>query len=324
MRTRLAGTLRSAAGRLYWTSPHFLSHVRGKATILMYHRVVPNRELATTYVQPGMYVTPATFERHLRFLTSRFELLTLRELLAKWEIGGWDDSARYCVLTFDDGWIDNYRYAYPLLRAYGVPATIFLPTALIGSDSWLWSDRLGELLRRRRSGTPEDWDAQIERAKDLSDEQRNDLLGALEMEVGEGGAPRRRFVNWSEVDDMARHGIAFGSHSKTHANLTRLSGPALESELRESLEMLRARARTCVPVLAYPNGDHTGAVAAAAKAAGYRAAVTTMPGLERRIPSDPFRLRRIGVHDDVAQSIPLFALHVARQTHSALTKAAAL
>lgn len=317
---RVADVIRSAMGRVYWASPHFLAHTAGKVVILMYHRVLPRGELASTWVQPGMYVTPETFERHLQFLTAHFTILTFSELLARWDSGDWDNAARYCVLTFDDGWLDNYQYAYPLLRAYSAPATIFLPTGLIGSSDWLWPDRLGELLHRRRRGRAEEWDAQIERAKNLSDEERDDLIDAIADEVGDTGPRPRRFVDWNEVRDMSRHGIAFGSHSATHANLTRLGGPALERELRESLETLRAQAVNDVAVLAYPNGDHTGAVAAAAIAAGYHAAVTTLPGLEDRRPADPFRLKRIGVHDDVTQSIPRLALHVAREARSGMTR----
>ena len=312
MASRLNEVLRAAMGRVYWATPHFLAHVAGKAIILMYHRVLPRADLAATWVQPGMYVTPETFERHLQFLTAHFKVLTFRELLARWDSGDWDAAARYCVLTFDDGWLDNYQYAYPLLRAYSAPATIFLPTGLVGSRDWLWSDRLGDLLRRRRRGSAEEWDAQIERAKDLSDEERDGLIDAIAAEVGETGPRPRCFVDWDEVRDMSRHGIAFGSHSRTHANLARLSGPQLEEELRDSLAALRVPGVNHLPVLAYPNGDHTGAAAVAADAAGYRAAVTTRPGLESRRPPNRFRLKRICVHEDVSRSIPTMTCHIAR------------
>lgn len=313
----LTDTLRSAAGRVYWASPHFLSHVTGKVVILMYHRVVPLDEVASTYVQPGTYVTPDTFERHLQFLATHFELLTFPELLAKWDAGGWNQASRYCAVTFDDGWIDNYQYAYPLLRRYGVPATIFLPTGLIGSTARLWSDRLGDLLRARRRGTPDEWNAQIERAKGLSDDEREDLLGTIAAEVGDETPAGRRFVNWDEVAEMSRHGIGFGSHSGSHANLTRLSGAALERELREPLETLRRRGVNHVPVLAYPNGDYSDAVVDAARAAGYQAAVTVRRGLESFVAADRFRLRRIGVHEDVTRSVPTLALHIGRQSRAA-------
>jgi peptidoglycan/xylan/chitin deacetylase (PgdA/CDA1 family) len=290
--------------------------------ILMYHRVLPRAELSSTYVQPGMYVTPETFGRHLHFLRTHFDVLPLRDLLGRWQAGDWRASARYCAVTFDDGWLDNYHYAYPLLRAYAIPATIFLPTDLVGTDGSLWPERLGRLLRRQRRGTPEDWDTAIERAKALPDAERNDLMAALADRAGGDDPPARRLMNWSEVEELSRHGISFGSHSKTHANLTRLGAAALDRELRASLDALRARPIDWLPVLAYPNGDHTQTVAAAARAAGYRAAVTTLPGFEGRLPPDLFRLRRIGVHDDVTQSVPLLALHVARQAHAGFTEAA--
>jgi hypothetical protein len=73
--------------------------------ILMYHRVLPRAELASTFVQPGMYVTPETFERHLVFLRAHFDVLPLRDLLRRWQGGDWGTSARYCAVTFDDGWL---------------------------------------------------------------------------------------------------------------------------------------------------------------------------------------------------------------------------
>jgi hypothetical protein len=93
-----------------------------------------------------------------------------------------------------------------------------------------------------------------------------------------------------------------------------LSAPALERELREPLEILRARGVNHVPVLAYPNGDHTDAVVSGARAAGYRAAVTVRPGLESSVPEDRFRLKRINVHEDVSHSAPSLALHISRQS----------
>jgi peptidoglycan/xylan/chitin deacetylase (PgdA/CDA1 family) len=321
MPSKLADIVRAAAGHAYWASRHVLARVRAKALILMYHRVLPPGELSADYVQPGMYVTPETFERHLRFVRRHFDVLPMRDLLQKWREGTWTDSARYCVLTFDDGWLDNYLYAYPLLRQYSIPATIFVPTDLVGTTDSPWPDRLGRLLRKRQRGTPEDWDAAIERAKGLPDDERDDLIAALADEVGDDG-PSRRLMSWEEAAEMSRHGICFGSHTRTHANLTRLDADALARELRGSFEALHAQPIESVPVLAYPNGDYTAAVVEAAKAAGYCAAVSTRPGVESRQPSDLFGLKRIGVHDDVTQSIPLLALHVARQTHSRITEAA--
>jgi peptidoglycan/xylan/chitin deacetylase (PgdA/CDA1 family) len=317
MHSRFKETLRSAAARLYWASPHLFSHLTGKVLILMYHRVIPRADAESTFVQPGMYVTPETFERHLQFLTAHFELLTFRDLLAKWDCGDWSEHARYCAITLDDGWLDNYAHAFPLLRKYGANATIFLPTGLIGSNACLWSDRLADLLWRKGHGTPDEWDACIERAKRLPDAAREALIDDLAGQAGSVATAGRQFMNWSEVEEMSRHGVAFGSHTTSHANLTRLTGAALEAELREPLAVLRSRPVNSVPVLAYPNGNCNRAVARAAQAAGYRAAVTVHHGLEQSFPRDRFRLRRIGVHEDVSRSVPALALHIGRQSLAA-------
>jgi peptidoglycan/xylan/chitin deacetylase (PgdA/CDA1 family) len=338
MQQLIKAALRSAAARTYWASPHFLRHVTGKVLILAYHRVIPRADTATTFVQPGMYVTPTTFERHLRFLTAHFDLLGFDDLLARWDAGKWDDKARYAVITFDDGWLDNLLYAFPLLRAYRVPATIFLPTDLIGTCEWLWSDRLGYLLHRlrcSRDGVPRDLlaplvqrypalgvmfdrrtsdacDAVIESAKSIPDKAREALVRTLEEASGARNGDGRRLLNWDEVREMSRDGIAFGSHTCTHPILTRLESSALTWELRRPLEILRRQRVNCVPVLSYPNGTYSDAVLAEARAAGYRAAVTTRSGLESSSPSNLFALRRVGVHDDVTRSPSLFAFHIAR------------
>ena len=308
---------RSAAGQVYRASSRLETHLTGKVLILMYHRVIPPREVEATFVQPGMYVTPETFERHLQFLSARFEILSLSDLLAKWRQGACDSSSRSCVLTFDDGWLDNYRYAYPLLHAYRVPATIFLPTDMIGTNTWLWSDRLGYLLHRQQRlenrRAVDDVDAAIERAKTLSDDARERLIQGLADEIGVHVPTDRRLVNWAEVREMSREGISFGSHTCTHANLTRVDGAALERELRRPIEVLEQQRVNHVRVLSYPNGDHTDAVVAAAQAAGYDAAVTTNPGPESAPAADLFRLKRIGVHEDISRSESLLTFHIARQ-----------
>ena len=307
---------RAVAARICEATPWLARRLEGKALVLMYHRVLPPEDAAAMCVQPGMYVTPQTFDRHLRFLRTHFELLSFTELLRRWRGGTWNDSARSCVLTFDDGWVDNYRYAFPLLLAYDAPATIFLPTELIGTAGWPWPDRLGYLLHRSlldRRAAAVDVDLVIERAKAWPDTARERVIRALAADAGIQLPRSRCFLDWEEVREMGRHGVEFGSHTSTHAILTRLDRAALEVELKRPHETLASRCDQYLPVLCYPNGDHSEEVVTAARAAGYLAAVTTNPGVESRRPDDLFRLRRVGLHEDVARTVPLLALHLARQ-----------
>lgn len=336
--------LRAIAARVYCATTDFLDRFTGKVLILTYHRVLADSELHSTFVQPGMYVTTDTFERHLKFLTAHFEMRSFQDLLDAWEGGSWDSTSRYCAITFDDGWLDNYRHAYPLLCRYRVPATVFLPTNLIGTSGWLWPDRLGHLVhhhlvRGNRAmlhealavvgGQPGGFDllngrqihdvcnSVVELAKTLPVEDRDHLLSSLGEGQGVDIPGDRRFVDWDEVREMSDHRIAFGSHSCSHAALTRVESEQLQHELRESLAALRRQSINCVPVLGYPYGDHADTTASEARAAGYRAAVTTNPGVESPHPVDLFRLKRIGVHDDVSRTPPLMAFHLARRARAA-------
>ena len=313
---RFKTAVRGVIGRGLGTSSRFWRMLSGHALILMYHRVLPLPRARAGFVQPGMYVTPDTFERHLQWLTRHFDVLPLRSLVEKWNRNEWDDQARYCAITFDDGWVDNYVYAYPLLRAHGLPATIFLPTALIGTREWLWSDRLGYLLNASRSKRDRgrmDIDASIERTKALPAAVREEMIDRLAHVSGLRVPDDRCFLDWNEVREMAKGGVDFGSHTSSHAILTTLDREALQRELRQPLDVLSQELPAFSPMLAYPNGDHAAAVVDAARRAGYVAAVTTKPGIEPRVPADRLRLRRIGAHEDVARTIPLFMFHIAQQ-----------
>ncbi len=332
---------RCAAG-LYALAPGHLERLRGKAVILTYHRVLSRKELAASYVQPGMYVTAETFAMQMRFLKQNFSVIALGELLHLWLEGKWDAGRRYCVVTFDDGWLDNYLYALPVLKRLELPATVFLPTEFVGTNRWYWPDQIAWLCsharwrdpqRRRRSSDalqrefpwlagcalPSDGfgaDALIERCKAQAQEQIDALLGAWAQQL-EVVLPReRQVIDWSEAREMSAAGVSFGSHSCSHRILTHLDADHARREIQGSWETLRSKSLTTVPVFCYPNGDWSVEMERLVEAAGYAAAVTTQFGYEDAAPPRRFALRRINVHDDVTRSPALFAFHLAGFNHA--------
>jgi peptidoglycan/xylan/chitin deacetylase (PgdA/CDA1 family) len=216
---RIKSAARSLAGGAYKASPGFLAHLRGRALILMYHRVIARSEASSDFVQPSLYVAPDTFDRHLDFLTANFRIISLRDLRSQWVRGTLDPALRYCVITFDDGWRDNYVHAYPLLRAYGAPATIFLPTSFIGTEDRLWFDRLGAALRGTRPDA--EIDALIERAKTMTHDDRRQLVA--DSEGKRARSSTRRFITWDQAREMSTHGISFGSHTCSHPSIWTVS-----------------------------------------------------------------------------------------------------
>src|SRR6185437_9715531 len=139
-RDRLAGWL-AASGLLRLAE--YLPQ-RECLVVVNYHRV-GDRE-ATPY-DPGVYsATPELFEEQIRFLRRRLRPVTLEEAAAF--LAGRLRLGRAGVLvTFDDGYLDNYTTAFPLLRRHGVPAVFFLPTAFIGTGRLAWWDAIAYLVK---------------------------------------------------------------------------------------------------------------------------------------------------------------------------------
>lgn len=314
---RLGPALRRARAELgQWSGRHTRERQRldgHHAAVLMYHRVLPLERARALEVEPGMFVTPETFARQLDWLAESFAVLPLHELLARWEAGEpFPDGA--CALSFDDGWLDNAQYAFPALRARGLPATIFLVSRRVGTRGAFWPDelarRLAALPARESAdiaaalgagpGPPRD--AILARWKSLAEDERADALEQLrEMTPRVVLYDERELLDWEEIGSLARGGIDFECHGATHALLTSLPAAAAARELAECLEALRARGHARHGLLAYPNGAHDASVRKLAREAGFRAAFSTCRGVVGP-DSDRLELPRIGLHQDISGS----------------------
>jgi hypothetical protein len=300
---------------------------RGKVIILAYHRVVTPDDLSRGPIEPGMYVLRDVFDMHVRWLVEQFEILSFSQLLTRWHDNEWDDRKRYCVLTFDDGWLDNYRHAFPILK----------------TNEWFWPEKIEYLLarlsqdsvtsvQRKRAGgviaelsgmAHHEFDGQHGVSLDTVWEVIGRCKLAPPNEIQSGihklseilaiSVPHERVtINWSEVAEMAKNGISFGSHSCSHHLLTQLDEETIRQELEESDRRLRALQAGYLPVFCYPNGNNNKAIQGLVKQAQYVAAVGTKPGVEGQHPGNMYELNRIGMHNDVSETIPLFSFHLFR------------
>ena len=139
----IIGLVASIANRVYF--PHTYASIRRKLTrsqaaVLMYHRVCP-RENSWSF--PG--VSPNDFEKHMEYFKNNFNILPL-DTLAQYLKDGKSVPQKSISITFDDGYRDNLVYAYPILKKYSIPATVFLTTGFIGTDRLLWWDKIGYAL----------------------------------------------------------------------------------------------------------------------------------------------------------------------------------
>jgi len=269
------------------------------------------------------HVERKAFARHLDFLQERYEIRNLGEVVSPGLRGGFPVRPGL-ALTMDDGYRDNYDQALPELKARGLSATIFLVTSYVGTGRRLWWDRLDEALVQPQvaelqvAGKPLPLSdpAGIRRtrtrvaalAQGLPHAEAMALLDDVfaQLRAPEaGGLERSAILDWSQVEEMSRNGIGFGSHTLTHPILSRLDEAAARNELEASRNELIDRLGTPPSLLAYPHGqagDIGEVIPVLARQAGYRGAVTTIGGRFR--PTDnAFMIPRISVNPDESMDV---------------------
>jgi peptidoglycan/xylan/chitin deacetylase (PgdA/CDA1 family) len=345
-RERISYAIRIAISHALFYSGvlHLLVRVRlrRKTVVLAYHRVLTPDQRARTASQEGLVVEDKTFARHVALLTRLFTMLTLDEFA--------DHLARRlpfrgpcCLITFDDGWIDNFDSALPVLRAHRVPAVMFLPVNFIGSRRLFTREALTHLLVRAVADSRQEPGCRdvlrahlaplgLERVLDIDDEDPlpavltavgahryasgpafEALAATLSAELGVSDAELSdldTFVDWSEVDQLARNGFTFGGHGAEHRVLTQVSPSMARCEVESSKGVLEARLAHPVHAFAYPNGGWNADVAQIVKAAGYRLAFTIDPG-PVSCDDDHFALRRVNIHEGMTRSTPMFMARLA-------------
>jgi peptidoglycan/xylan/chitin deacetylase (PgdA/CDA1 family) len=125
--------------------------------------------------------------------------------------------------------------------------------------------------------------------------------------------PGRGFLTWEEVREMFRSGlISYGSHTATHSILPTLLEEEIKEELNDSREKLIAEkaVNPSYATFCYPNGNFNKKISGMVKDSGYSLAVTTRKGWNDK-QSNPFTLRRIGVHQDMSSTPALFGCRIA-------------
>ncbi|PTL77353.1 polysaccharide deacetylase family protein [Vitiosangium sp. GDMCC 1.1324] len=285
--------------------------------IVSYHRVVEDFTGELQRSIPGLLISQKTFRRHLEELSAAgYEFAPLGDAL---DVMAGRRTARkdLCVVTFDDGYRDVYRYGYPVLKQMGVPAITYLPAALIGTHRRFNHDRLFHLLRRARSrGYQPLFDVLPAPAMELletvlSGRTRlsaalDDFIGkypsstltetlqALEERLGPGSdllPEQGDLMDWDEVRRMVKDGFDFGAHTLGHVVLTHEPLDVVEREVRESKALIEREAGITVRDFAYCNGWYSDDVIRVLVRNGFRSAVTTedMPNL---MGGDPFTLKR--------------------------------
>jgi peptidoglycan/xylan/chitin deacetylase (PgdA/CDA1 family) len=292
--------------------------------VLTYHRIAePGADL---FYDPVISATPELFRAHVEWLHNHVRLLTLDELIDQVRSGSpWREPVM--LLTFDDGYRDNFDLAVPILRERKAPATFFVPTAFLDSPRLPWWDHVACVIKQ----TPARW-LIVERHPDgatspleidlqtmsrsaaimkiirafldetIADERwfLDRLAERAMVEIDSEGLARKLFMGWSHVRQLADldAGLTIGSHAHSHRKLAALDDDTQSDELAYSKQILEARLGHAIKALAYPYGwpgAYTMRTKVLAARAGYQLAFSSQEGINRLARFDRYEIRRLGV-----------------------------
>jgi len=233
--------------------------------VLMYHHINPNSGDMIT-------VTPAAFEAHLRSIRDNgYRVLGPDELLGFMD-GSFACREKSLLITFDDGYLDNFVYAFPLLKKYNTRALIFTPTGWLDGASAEPLNNTG--LNAFYKNPPTHREAKALVAK---------------------GAFSKAIMDWDMAREMKESGLVdFASHTVSHIECNNLPLSILERELGNSKKRLAEELNAPCDYLCWPCGKFNDEAVRVARKTGYKACFTTNHGVVTE-GSDAMKINRIVV-----------------------------
>lgn len=299
--------------------------------VLLYHGVSPQiPEGIFNYRKK--FISPESFRRQLIWLKGNMRILPLEQLIERWKLQkGLPEKS--CAITFDDGYENLHRYAFPILRELAVPATVFATTEFVDQKIPLWVDMLeyaiGNAAKNsiaiKFNGQETVFSLRTKKERHSADSvireylkkcPQKEFIRVLEEIIKTTGKDLRvdlekspyGALKWEQIREMKKYHIGFGPHSLTHPIFSSIENSRAFREIFQSRKRMTEMINDPLDIFAYPNGqarDFNQNHESMLKDLGFRAALTTIPGVIT--PStNPYQIPRFTL--DGADDLALFRL----------------
>jgi len=295
---------------------------RDKAIVLTYHGILPEIPRKKVSFEYRNFVSASEFERQIQFLLSHYKPLTINDF-----INSEPTIDNGFLITFDDGYRNNFFYALPILKKYGLQACFFVTTGYIETQEFLWTDLIDRLIFKTRQKSVElDFNGKYvfeldgnhnreqasirirrylkrihpNRAQRLIENVKKQLSD-VDPSMDDEEKERYLFMNWNEIRNLSDAGQIIGSHTHNHFILSTLSKDESYLELRISQNLIEEKTEKPCIALSYPNGgleDFTELQIEQLKDLNFTCAFTQIPFFNDRY-TNPFQLRRINMSLDL-------------------------
>lgn len=282
---------------------------RGGLRTINFHRVLDNEIQSDDYRFLGESPTVNEFDSMIHFLSTHYNIISIKDYIQN--MGQLDPGKLYVAITFDDGYLDNYTNALPILKKYNVPATIFVSMDALDKKP-LWFQRIycvidvcekdevinpctGELISLRNK-----WAAMQAICKSMKKELVGDYGARIKTLYDNCGVKydtssvckTEKMLTWEEIKILKDEPLVdIGSHTITHLPLVHLNDDELRRELEVSFNRLKQLLGYEYMHMAYPNGMYNNKVISLVKEIGYAAAFTMERGTNNK-NTDLFQMKR--------------------------------
>jgi peptidoglycan/xylan/chitin deacetylase (PgdA/CDA1 family) len=302
----------------------FFNNVWGRRlTIVTYHRITDRKISEIEASLPFLFTSQKVFEKQLNFYKKYYKVITVKELkeCVKNDRLSWNS----LIITFDDGYEDNFGNADKTLTKLNLPAVFFIVADKIANNNIVpyWWDRLyyylKEVQKQENQGVNNEATTELSLILEEFKNSASDLFARMNRE-GTDSIERlldriqekykisnetlyreNTMLNWKQISEMGqRHD--FGSHSRGHRNLLRLGDDQKYQEIVESKRIIEKFMNREVDVFSSPSGHMNEEIERLVKKGGYEFAVTAAdPGINRM--NNRYRLKRINIWEGSSLSL---------------------
>lgn len=235
--TGIAGKMSQVAGFL----------VPPQIVILRYHSVRHDPPLLDAYIPLDISHASDVFRMQMAYVARNCTPISLNDVPAYLQ-GRLPLPNRAVIITFDDGFRDNYEVAAPILEECGLRGVFYVPTSAVEGRP-IWFVRLRYWSVKARKTRSEFLDASAHCAS-INELEREKFLATLEYA---NSVTDNLSMSWSQIRELSARGHIIGSHTKNHPNLARIDEVEATCEIKDSKAELEQHLGHPVTHFSYPN-----------------------------------------------------------------------